>query len=106
MNCGGFRCVSSSSSVGKDRHVDPAGILDVQAGLWICFPDSHPRFRQGLDVERTRTLVIEIDRALQVCDLSADMVDACAAEVEVHLRTGGRAASKHGETLNPFSATE
>jgi hypothetical protein len=34
------------------------------------------------------------------------MVDVRAAEIEVLLGSGGRAASQDGETLNQFSATE
>jgi hypothetical protein len=58
------------------------------------------------DHAKAEHFLIEIDRALQIGDLNADMVDVRAAEIEVLLGSGGRAASQHGETLNQFSATE
>ena len=52
-------------------------------------------------------LPIEVDGALQISDLNADMVDVCSFEIDVFLSGGSRAARRqHRETLNQFSTGE
>src|SRR5262249_853420 len=52
-------------------------------------------------------LLIEVDRALQVGDLDAHVIDGGGLEIEFFLRAGGRATgSQDGETANQVATVE
>jgi len=82
--------------VERDQRLGVAEPNDLDSALFCLARYSKPEH-----------LPIEVDGALQISDLNADMVDVRSFEIDIFLSGGSRAACcQHRETLNQFSTGE